>query len=101
MLDRIVESPYDALATSSAAMRHNRGNLYINPADILKTSITEENAVMMADLTYLNYAAGPDEIDLLYKKGFTKGSATVPSVSIDSAELYNMSAVLKSGPKPF
>jgi hypothetical protein len=112
MLDRIVESPYDALATSSAAMRHNKGPLYINPRGIYgkkqdgtstttDDTITDPNALMMADLTYFNYAVGPEEIETLYKKGFTKGSATIPSVSTNDPALYNLSAALKDGPKPF
>jgi hypothetical protein len=103
MLDRIVESPYDSLATSSAAMRHNKGPLYINPKKIYNDddTITTDSSLMMADLTYFNYAVGPDEIELLYKKGFTKGSATIPSISNNDPALYNMSAALKDGPKPF
>lgn len=109
MLDRIVESPYDPLATSSAAMRHNKGPLYINPRGIYPTDNPNDTisgpsnaqALMMADLTYFNYAIGPDEVETLFKKGFTKGSATIPSVTANDPSLYNISAALKDGPKPF
>lgn len=102
MLDRMVESPYDSTPTYSAAMRHNKGPLYVNPGNIYKgDKVTKEKALMMADLTYFNYAIGPDEVDEIYKRGFTKGAAPMPSVDIDDPTLYRMSPALEEGPKAF
>ena len=105
MLDRMVESPYDSTPTYSAAMRHNRGPLYINPGGIYgkdkDDEITTEKALMMADLTYFNYAIDQSEVDEIYKRGFTKGAAPMPSVDSDDPLLYRMSPVLEDGPKAF
>ena len=110
MLDRLVESPYNITATSSAAMRHNKGPLYINPGGIFKRSsggldtddsVTTEKTLMMADLKYYNFALSSDEISILYKAGFTHGSAPTPSKLDDDQSLYTMSSMVKEGPKAF
>lgn len=109
MLDRMVESPYDDAATTSSAMRHNKGPLYINPSGIYGSvvgtvpgdKIKKEHALMMADLTYFNYAIGPDEIDVLYKRGYTKGAAPTPSAGIYDPSLHKLSPALEEGPKSF
>lgn len=60
---------------SSTAMRHNLGNLYLNPDKITK------ELLRIADLTYFNYAITKDEILTLYKEGFTKAPAPIPQAN--------------------
>lgn len=114
MLDRIVESPYNGTVDGSAAMRHNKGPLYVGPKGIFSGNndastqvpdeVTTDKALMMADLSYYNYSLEDSDIETLYKKGFTKGSAKMPSVQDDDPSLYAMSPALSKGnnlPKPF
>jgi hypothetical protein len=66
--------------SGSTAMKHNQGNLYINPGDNTKNdNITDNSQIQMADLTYYNYALTTDEIKSLHTTGVTKGPATIPS----------------------
>lgn len=114
MLDRIVESPYNGTVDGSAAMRHNKGPLYVAPKGIFSSSATGtttiddvvgvDHALMMADLSYYNYSIESVDVEALYKKGFTKGSAKMPSVQDDDPSLYVMSPAISKGnnlPKPF
>jgi hypothetical protein len=91
MLNRIVEAPFngqDNTSYGSAAMKHNRGKLYVNPGNILESTTTPittfpqategEGALQMADLSYFNYALDQDEIIKLFKKGFNKDRYTIP-----------------------
>ena len=77
MLDRIVESS----EYNSAVMKHNLGKLYVAPTDIFQEThnngVTGNEGVMMANLSYNNYALTPLEIKDLYKAGFTKGAAKI------------------------
>lgn len=82
MLDREVESPYNGIINDtigSAAMKHNRSPLYVNPSkmclkdDAEKIKITENaEALMMADLDYYNYALEHEEVKKIFNKGFNK-----------------------------
>jgi hypothetical protein len=110
MLDRIVESPYDGTVDGSAAMRHNKGPLYVKPAGIFKNGgaatdeITSERALMMANLSYYNYALTDIDVEALYKSGFTHSPAKVPIDTSNEASLYAMSPAISKGnnlPKPF
>ena len=105
MLDRIVESPYNGTVDGSAAMRHNKGPLYVSPKDIFTgDAISEERSLLMANLSYNNYALSDLEVESLYKQGFTKGAAKMPSVKDEDPSLYSMSPALSTGnnlPKPF
>ncbi len=81
ILDRIVESPYDG-SYGSAAMRHNRGPLYVNPGDLFGQnssdnpfSSTDKDTVIMANLSYFNYAIDDVKVLELFKKKFTKTPA--------------------------
>jgi hypothetical protein len=88
-LDRIVESPYNG-SLGSAAMKHNRGALFVNPGDIYSTNSekigsnplenvqSEDDILNMANLTYHNYALDDVEILNLFKKEFTKSPALPP-----------------------
>lgn len=71
--------------SGSTAMKHNQGNLYINPENKDSTgntgndNITNDSKIQMADLTYYNYALTTDEIKSLHTTGVTKGPATIPN----------------------
>ena len=119
VLDRIVESPYDG-TYGSAAMKHNRGNLYVNPGNILSTTTANQNenpfapknntdtsaSVKMANLTYYNYALTEAEINQLTQKGFTKSPAARPVDPVDTyvEDPYTKSVITENRsnlPKPF
>jgi hypothetical protein len=99
MLNRIVEAPFngqDNTSYGSAAMKHNRGKLYVNPGDILTgdnnpifsdANIKKgEGALQMADLSYFNYALEQDEIIKLFKKGFNKERYTIPEEELNEID---------------
>ena len=110
MLDRIVESPDYNSENVSSAMKHNKGNLYVAPDGIFKNNggnnldtISSEKSLLMANLSYNNYALSPLEIKDLYKLKFTKGAAKLPGILQDDPSLYKYSDV-KTGdnlPKAF
>ena len=83
ILDRVVESPYDG-SYGSAAMKHNRGPLYINPGDIITANIpatnqvSEKQTLLMANMSYYNYSLSEAEIVDLFKKKFKKAPAVMP-----------------------
>tara|TARA_B100001540_G_C15816257_1_gene647644 strand:+ start:6827 stop:7897 length:1071 start_codon:yes stop_codon:yes gene_type:complete len=96
MLNRIVEAPFngqDNTSYGSAAMKHNRGKLYVNPGDILtgdnnplfsaENTVAGEGGLQMADLSYFNYALEQDEIIKLFKKGFNKERYTIPEEELN------------------
>lgn len=96
VLDRIVESPYNG-SYGSAAMKHNRGPLYINPGNILGNNndslIKKDDILKMADMTYFNYAINDAEILALFKKGFNKATAIKVTTNTDNTieDLYSIS----------
>jgi hypothetical protein len=113
ILDRTVESPYDG-SYGSAAMKHNRAPLYVNPGDIFSSTGKEgENpfknsgdasAILMANLSYFNYAITDEEIGILFEKEFTKNGATAPiddNVMIDQYAIATVSDDTNNVPLPF
>ena len=80
MLDREVESPYNGEtidSIGSAAMKHNRAPLYVNPTKQIcheeDGKLTEKaEALMMADLDYYNYALEHEDVKKIFNKGFNK-----------------------------
>lgn len=98
--DRTVESPYNG-TYGSAAMRHNRGPLYVNPTEINKktdaTSIFDANttdALKMANLTYFNYALTESEVMQVFGKKFSKQPAAPPAASkTDGIDKYSIAAI--------
>lgn len=84
ILDRTVESPYNG-AFGSAAMKHNRAPLHVNPGDIFANDnnggnpfITQGGTttpLQMANLSYYNYSLTDIEILNLFQKKFTKSPA--------------------------
>jgi len=92
MLDREVEAPYNGTTDGipgSAAMKHNRAPLYLNPGNLLSNSATHTNnkiftstddsPLQMADLSYYNYALDSDEIKSIFSYGFNKYPYTPPT----------------------
>jgi hypothetical protein len=88
VLDRTVESPYNG-AYGSAAMKHNRAPLHVNPGDIFSTIKDDttnpieaqsgiSTALQMANLTYFNYALSESDITGLFQKKFTQEAARAP-----------------------
>jgi hypothetical protein len=117
VLDRMVESPYDG-SYGSAAMKHNRGPLFVNPGNLYSvdpantnknpfaTSSAEDSSLMMANLTYLNYAATDAEIMQLFNKKFSKKVAFKPVEDTKDAvgDEYSISKVSQQSnnlPIPF
>lgn len=89
VLDRVVESPYNG-AYGSAAMKHNRTPLYINPGDLysledskkssnpFNTNNGTNGSVLMANLSYFNYALTDLEVSILFNRKFSKAAAVPP-----------------------
>lgn len=87
VLDRIVESPYNG-SYGSSVMKHNRAPLYVNPGDIYSKSGNDgenpfktqnsNSSLLMANLTYFNYALTDVDIMGLFDKKFTKAAAMAP-----------------------
>lgn len=111
--DRVVESPYNGTYGSSA-MKHNRGPLYINPAsqlfgnttdNPLKVSGVSAEALMMANLTYFNYALSESEVMKLFNKKFTKKPAVPPlntdAILVDKYAIAPISRDNNNMPKQF
>jgi hypothetical protein len=70
----------DVEYNGSTAMKHNEGNLYINPGNSKENNnITDNSGLQIADLTYYNYALTKDEIVSLHSNGITKGQALIPN----------------------
>ena len=105
ILDRVVESPYNT-SYGSAAMKHNRGFLFINPGDFFNNldenhqknpfdksgnaADSEKNhPIRMANLSYYNYALAETDIYILFQKKFTK-KAAVPPVKEEDISGKNM-----------
>lgn len=88
VLDRVVESPY-ANKFGSAAMKHNRAPLHVNPGNIFSTtgnsdanpfvtSGTGTSALQMANLHYFNYALTEADIMTLFSNKFKQSAASAP-----------------------
>lgn len=98
VLDRVVESPYNG-SYGSAAMKHNRGKLHVNPGE---TSI-QEDVLKIANLSYFNYALSGVDIEELFQKKFTKTQALIMTDTDDDQQLKYQIANLdeKNLPLPF
>lgn len=99
-LDRYVDgklSSADRNDKTPTVLKFNKGHLYINPElsitvpkagqqpDVYKTyRPTEDYKLMMADLTYYNYALTAAEIDEIHVNGFEKAFA--PTAGGDTLE---------------
>lgn len=87
VLDRTVESPYNG-SFGSAAMKHNRAPLYVNPGDLFSRTGNEKgnpfetngsnSAMQMANLSYYNYSLDELEVQQLFANKFTQHPAAGP-----------------------
>lgn len=116
VLDRTVESPYNG-SYGSAAMKHNRAPLYVNPGDIFsandnngenpfKAQGDSGSPLMMANLSYCNYAMNELEVLQLFQRGFTKSPARPPAQDFNEYEedpymIANISEQSNNLPIPF
>jgi hypothetical protein len=111
VLDRVVESPYDG-SYGSAAMKHNRGMLYINPSidSAVNPFKLKDNAsgsaVQIANLRYYNYSLKEADIIKFYQNSFTKSPAIQPTETTTDFldDKYPTSMVSENRnnlPKPF
>lgn len=116
VLDRTVESPYNG-EFGSAAMKHNRAPLYVNPGDLFssdnnngenpfKTQGNGTSSLQMANLSYFNYALSELEVQQLFQMGFTKSPAIAPMDDPDGyvVDKYAIANITEDGnnlPIPF
>lgn len=110
ILDRIVDSPYNGDTKGSAVMKHNRAPLYVNPGDIFNmnadkaesnpiSTASDKHPLLMANLSYFNYAIEALEIKNLFAKGFTHSAALLPSIlNTDGTEdKYSIASIMEDG----
>lgn len=92
-LDRYVDDGL-GMPSSVSTLRRNTGNLYVGPqvkvdntnnTQTFTGGITNSKKLLMADLTYYNYAVSEDEIKSFFSKGFTKSWAEISSRTPDTA----------------
>jgi hypothetical protein len=106
--DRTVESPYNG-SYGSAAMRHNRGPLFVNPTDIFGEGQSiqsgKTDALKMANLTYFNYALTESDVMQVFGKKFSKQPASPPAASAsDGIDQYAIATISRDNshfPKQF
>ena len=102
MLDRVVEGPYNGLEYDSidisgtAAMKHNKGPLYLNPG----IQTTTNQTLQMADLTYYNYALESNDIKNIFNNGFNKNPFQF-EVDSDNYVIANVGNNSRSRVKPY
>lgn len=93
-LDRYVDGSIGSWSRDASVLRQNQGNLHIAPTvsftpqgsstPTTTLDISSQNhsrKIMMADLTYLNYALDPASISNKFKEGFNKSFATLVDVT--------------------
>lgn len=100
-LDRYLDGVIGVEGQSNpTVLKQNNGNLYVLPHVQFKTkqthNIPEAEALMMADLSYFNYALGVEEIKALVNRGFTKSSTDGNSVRVEKEALFTMVPLSKT-----
>ena len=73
--DKYLDGKLENMDSSKPSLiRQNKGNLYVAPkiTSSMDISTTTIDKLLMADLTYYNYALSKEEIASLYSSGFTK-----------------------------
>lgn len=88
-LDRYIEGSLGSVGEDASVVRQNIGPLYVAPAITVSKNNTPvkieipdnipEKSLYLADLSYYNYSLPIEEINSLYKAGFTESIA--PSVA--------------------
>ena len=99
-LDRYVDGKVNTPSSTNktpTVLQLNNGHLHIAPSVSFSASgntyksykPNSEKALMMADLTYYNYALEASEIDSLFASDFTKSAAAPPGGEVlTDAEIY-------------
>lgn len=97
-LDRYVDGRLADTSSKATLLRQNNGNLFVAPQIKAKaldgtteptltfvqtqTSVFDRNALMMADLTYFNYAIDTAQIKSIFDAGFNRNYA--PSITVQT-----------------
>ena len=100
-LDRYVDGKLNPLSDndrSASVLKTNNGNFHVAPKLTRTISGTNystykpnvEKALMMANLTYYNYALTGGEVDALFNKKFSKTTAAVPGAGSLDTDLYSI-----------
>lgn len=99
-LDRFVDGKLSTMAPS--VIRQNTGDLYVHP--VAKTGSTDASndvgtsrSVMMADLTYFNYALSQTDIQAQLKKQFTKRFVAGCSSNVTAADKKLLNRISQIG----
>lgn len=100
-LDQYVDNKLDQTDLDPSILKPNEGNLYVMPQIVLpvvngtttirktfKPNKNDIQKIMMADLSYYNYAVERDDVVSIYEKGFNKFYATPPSGSDPSQDIF-------------
>lgn len=112
MLDREVESPYNGEIKGSAAMKHNKAPLYVNPGNLLSlndnkdTNIfnndnSESSPISMADLSYYNYALFDDQIKSIFSQKFNKKPIELPREEDNKYNIASINTNSQNMPLPY
>lgn len=101
-LDQYVDSRLDQTDIDASILKPNEGNLYIMPQITLpvqegsttvkttyKPSQSDIHKIMMADLSYFNYAVGRDDVVNMYQKQFNKFYAVAPAGTDPTGDIFN------------
>lgn len=78
-LDRYVDGSIGGFQQQSV-LRQNEGDFYFAPTITAAKTVANPRKVMIADLTYYNYAIEPSTISNKFKDGFNKNFAPVTTV---------------------
>ena len=102
-LDRYVDGKLNVMGSrddTASVLKPNDGHFYVAPTvsrTIGSPSVTyttykpnTEKGLMMADLTYFNYALEIGDVDALFTKEFNKQTAPVPGAAALEADLYTI-----------
>lgn len=88
-LDRYVDGSIGQYNSNASVLRQNNANLHVAPVLTWSNNSTYSVAnnkarkMMMADLTYYNYAMDPATIAAKFDSGFTKSFAVISTVATD------------------
>lgn len=74
------DSPYSVLRMNQAHL-HVAPTIYDKNGNALSYNLESVKSIMMADLTYFNYAMEPAEIQTLFRRKFNKKYAATPATS--------------------
>lgn len=88
-LDKNAEIQYSG-DDRSTTMKHNMGNLFVNPSNTQHVSNDPSNSVALANLHYFNYAIDNNHVIQLFNQGFSKESAKIPTSFSNSMAVYDI-----------